>query len=54
MLNEGSYRHGNLKAESIQKGLKILDGERYEGFSLRKVAKACNVTQTSAYRHFAR
>lgn len=52
-MNKDSYHHGNLKAELIQNGLKILDEEGYEGFSLRKVAKACNVTQTAAYRHFA-
>lgn len=52
-LQKDNYHHGNLKAELIKNGLKILDEEGYEAFSLRKVAKACNVTQTSAYRHFA-
>jgi len=33
-------------------GLKLLDQEGYERFSLRKVAKACNVSQTAPYRHF--
>jgi AcrR family transcriptional regulator len=46
------YHHGNLKAELIEKGLKLLDEEGYDGFSLRKVAKACNVSQTAPYRHF--
>nr|WP_319488769.1 TetR/AcrR family transcriptional regulator [uncultured Caproiciproducens sp.] len=47
-----SYHHNDLKAELIEKGLKILDEEGYDGFSLRKVAKACNVSQTAPYRHF--
>lgn len=47
-----NYHHGDLKSELIQEGLKILDEEGYEGFSLRKVAKACNVSQTAPYRHF--
>lgn len=47
-----SYHHGDLKAELIRTGLKLLDQEGYEGFSLRKVAKACNVSQTAPYRHY--
>lgn len=51
-LAQESYHHNNLKAELINKGLKLLDEEGYDGFSLRKVAKACNVSQTAPYRHF--
>lgn len=51
MLNQ-NYHHENLKSELIRKGLLILDQEGYDGFSLRKVAKACNVSQTAPYRHF--
>ena len=51
MTNQ-SYHHGDLKAELIRKGLKLLDQEGYEAFSLRKVAKECNVSQTAPYRHF--
>ncbi len=47
-----SYHHGDLKTELIKKGLKILDEEGCEGFSMRKVATACNVSQTAPYRHF--
>lgn len=47
-----NYHHGDLKAELIRTGLKILDQEGYESFSLRKVARACNVSQTAPYRHF--
>lgn len=47
-----SYHHGDLKAELIRVGLKLLDQEGYAGVSLRKVARACNVSQTAPYRHF--
>lgn len=51
-MAQESYHHNNLKEELIEKGLKLLDEEGYEGFSLRKAAKACNVSQTAPYRHF--
>ena len=51
-MQNQNYHHGDLKAALIKEGLKILDQEGYEGFSLRKVAKACNVSQTAPYRHF--
>jgi AcrR family transcriptional regulator len=49
---ERNYHHEDLKNELIQKGLKILNREGYEGFSLRKAARACGVSQTAPYRHF--
>ncbi len=51
-LGQGNYHHDNLKSELIEKGLKLLDKEGYEGFSLRKVAKACNASHAAPYRHF--
>lgn len=51
MVNE-NYHHENLKCELIKAGLKLLDEEGYEKFSLRKVAKACSVSHTAPYRHF--
>lgn len=51
-MAQEKYHHNNLKAELIEKGLKLLDEEGYDKFSLRKVAKACNVSQTAPYRHF--
>jgi AcrR family transcriptional regulator len=51
-MQKDSYHRDNLKAQLIQSGLQILDTEGYEGFSLRKVAKACHVSQTAPYRHF--
>jgi AcrR family transcriptional regulator len=46
------YHHENLKSALIEKGLKLLDEEGYDNFSLRKVAKACSVSHTAPYRHF--
>jgi AcrR family transcriptional regulator len=51
-MESKQYHHGDLRAELVQKGLQILDAEGYEGFSLRKVAAACGVSQTAPYRHF--
>lgn len=47
-----NYHHGDLRAKLIHEGLKILDKDGYNGLSLRKVAKACGVSQTAPYRHF--
>lgn len=51
-MPQETYHHDNLKAELIEKGLRLLDQEGYEGFSLRKVAKACNASHAAPYRHF--
>ncbi len=51
-MTEKNYHHGDLKSELIEEGLKIFVKEGYEGFSLRKAAKACGVSQTAPYRHF--
>lgn len=51
-MSNQSYHHEDLRSELIRKGLLILDKEGYEGFSLRKVTKACNVSEAAPYRHF--
>jgi AcrR family transcriptional regulator len=51
-LTKKNNHHEDLKNELIEKGLKILNKEGYEGFSLRKAARACGVSQTAPYRHF--
>lgn len=51
-MPEKNYHHGDLKTQLIFEGLRLLDKEGYESFSLRKVAKACGVSQTAPYRHF--
>lgn len=51
-MNEENYHHENLREELIENGIKLLDAEGYDSFSLRKVAKACGVSHTAPYRHF--
>ncbi|MDQ7092591.1 TetR/AcrR family transcriptional regulator [Desulfosporosinus sp. PR] len=51
-MNVETYHHENLREELIENGLKLLDTEGYDGFSLRKVAKVCGVSHTAPYRHF--
>lgn len=49
---ENGYHRDDLKKELIEKGVRLLDEEGYEGFSLRKVAKECGVSHAAPYRHF--
>jgi len=51
-MPDHSYHHGDLKSQLIREGLKLLDSEGYDGFSLRKAARLCGVSQTALYRHF--
>ncbi len=51
-MDKQGYHHGGLKAQMIKEGLLLLNHEGYEGFSMRKVARACHVSQTAPYRHF--
>ena len=47
-----SYHHGDLKNELIQTGVHLLAQEGYEGFSLRKLARLCDVSHAAPYKHF--
>ncbi len=51
-MGDAPYHHGDLKAEMLRKGLKLLNEEGYDGFSLRKLAALCNVSHAAPYRHF--
>lgn len=51
-MSAKTYHHGDLKTQLIREGLKMLDAEGYDGFTLRKVAQRCGVSQTAPYRHF--
>jgi AcrR family transcriptional regulator len=51
-LSNQNYHHKDLKEALIKNGLKLFDEEGYDKFSMRKVAKACGVSQTAPYRHF--
>ena len=47
------YHHGNLKQQLLDEGLKLLSEEGIKNFSIRKLARRCNVSHTSPYRHFS-
>jgi AcrR family transcriptional regulator len=51
-MEENGYHHEDLREELIDAGIKLLDTDGYESFSLRNVAKACGVSHTAPYRHF--
>jgi AcrR family transcriptional regulator len=51
-MQENRYHHEDLKEELISAGIRLLDADGYENFSLRNVAKACGVSHTAPYRHF--
>jgi AcrR family transcriptional regulator len=46
------YHHGDLRAALITQTIAMLDQGEAD-FSLREVARACGVSATAAYRHFA-
>jgi len=51
-MEENGYHHEDLREELINAGIRLLDTDGYESFSLRNVAKACGVSHTAPYRHF--
>lgn len=51
-MTEKPYHHGNLKNELIEAGIALINEEGLSGFSLRKVAANCNVSNAAPYSHF--
>jgi AcrR family transcriptional regulator len=51
-LQKEHYHHGDLKKEMIIKGIQLLNEEKYEDFSLRKIAAMCGVSHSAPYKHF--
>ena len=51
-MEKAAYHHGDLRNDLIKAGLKLLNEDGYQKFSLRNVAKRCNVSHTAPYRHF--
>ncbi|WP_251861685.1 TetR/AcrR family transcriptional regulator [Clostridium sp. Marseille-Q2269] len=47
-----AYHHGDLKKTLIIEGLKLLNKEGTDKFSIRKVAALCNVSHSAPYKHF--
>ena len=51
-MKNGTYHHGNLKAELIEKGLEYIDRYGAESLSMRKLAEAAGVSCGAPYGHF--
>lgn len=51
-LDRETYHHKDLKQQLIQNGLILLNKEGFQGFSLRKVATMCGVSNNAPYKHF--
>jgi AcrR family transcriptional regulator len=51
-MKKKAYHHGMLKEDMIATGLRLLNKEGYEAFSLRKVAALCHVSHAAPYKHF--
>lgn len=47
------YHHGNLRADLIAAGIRIMKAEGAGGLRLREVARVVGVSHASVYRHFA-
>lgn len=46
------YHHGDLRNSLIEAGIKLINNEGEEKFSLRKVASLCGVSHAAPYSHF--
>ncbi|WP_405104267.1 TetR/AcrR family transcriptional regulator [Paenibacillus sp. FSL K6-1217] len=51
-MKEKPYHHGNLRNQLIEAGIKLINLEGINSFSLRKVAAECEVSHTAPYSHF--
>ncbi len=52
MKEHKPYHHGNLEEALIEAGIRIINREGAEHFSLRKAAAACGVSHAAPYKHF--
>ena len=51
-MKNGTYHHGNLKTELIERGLEYIDRYGAETLSMRKLADAAGVSCAAPYAHF--
>lgn len=51
-MERETYHHKDLKQQLINNGLILLNKEGFQGFSLRKVAAMCGVSNNAPYKHF--
>jgi len=48
-----TYHHGDLRTALIEMGIEVISENGVEALSLRKLAKACGVSEAAPYSHFA-
>lgn len=51
-LKDKPYHRGNLRNQLIEAGIKLINLDGMNSFSLRKVAAECAVSHTAPYSHF--
>jgi AcrR family transcriptional regulator len=51
-VKDKPYHHGNLRSQLIEAGIKLINTDGINSFSLRKVAAECKVSHTAPYSHF--
>lgn len=51
-MENKTYHHGDLKRALIETGIKLINDKGESGFSLRKVAALCGVSNAAPYAHF--
>ncbi|MBW4082016.1 TetR/AcrR family transcriptional regulator [Paenibacillus sp. S150] len=51
-MKEKPYHHGDLRNQLIEAGIKLINTDGINSFSLRKVAAECKVSHTAPYSHF--
>jgi len=52
-MSNKSYHHGDLRTALIEKGIEMITENGDAALSLRKLAKACGVSEAAPYAHFA-
>ena len=52
-MENKTYHHGDLRTAMIEKGIEMISEKGVTALSLRKLAKACGVSEAAPYAHFA-
>lgn len=51
-MQQKPYHHGNLRADLIEAGIKLVREQGLTNFSMRKLAAKCGVSHAAPYAHF--
>jgi len=52
-MKKKTYHHGDLRTAMIETGIEMISEKGVAALSLRKLAKACGVSEAAPYGHFA-